>query len=535
MPRLAFEHLTERVVILTALLVNHDDALMARLGAEARAIGIADGSTDSVSRLIVPVVLLIACAAVYQSWEPLAASLGIATGTTWGIPLRQASAVAFWCLAALIANRLLHILVWQGWFRLRSGVPVPKLLPDLAGVLIWLAAFFAMLALAFGIDVSGLVTTSGVAIAIIGFALRNMIADVFTGIALGIEQPLRIGDWIELEDGTVGRVAEINWRATRLVTKAELTKVVPNSYLATHPFTNYHAPDEYFCDKLEIVLDYDVTAHQAERILLSAVSQILESTRIPRKPDVRIVEYTERGPKWQLHYWVSDYVSLSNVRYRVQRNVLRNLHYAGVRVPRERVEYLDLAHPIAQRDRVSEDVGFLRSIELFDSLDTQELSSLREKMLRRLCLAGEPVVTEGEESGKSLFIVKEGFLDVTILDPEHNPVSVGWLAPGMCFGEMSLLTGVPRSATVTPSVDAVLFEITQEDIVPLLRGREDLVRRLSEVLADRQMRNDESLKAATAEKVEVHRQRLSARILSNIVSFFDLAGPARGKVRSIAP
>ena len=61
------------------------------------------------------------------------------------------------------------------------------------------------------------------------------------------------------------------------------------------------------------------------------------------------------------------------------------------------------------------------------------------------------------------------------------------------------------------------------------------MRRLSEVLADRQMRNDESLKAATAEKVEVHRQRLSARILSNIVSFFDLAGPARGEVRSVAP
>jgi len=124
---------------------------------------------------------------------------------------------------------------------------------------------------------------------------------------------------------------------------------------------------------------------------------------------------------------VPDYPSKSSIRYRVQRNVLRNLHYAGVQVPREKLEFLDLAHLRAERDELSEDIAFLRSLELFDSLETDEVGDLSGKMRRQLCVAGKPVVSQGEESSASLFIVKEGFLDVTVSGDDGKDVAVGWL------------------------------------------------------------------------------------------------------------
>lgn len=473
-------------------------------------------------RLIVPLLCCGVLAALHQFWPIFVHLVGLPEHAAWQTRVQTGIGLLFWIAAAVAANRAVQVLVWKGWFERRTGIPVPKLLTDVTGLLIWLAAIVASLALVIEVDVTGLVATSGLTIAVIGFALRSMIADVFTGIALGIERPIHTGDWIQLADGTIGCVTEINWRATRLVTKDELTKIVPNSHLASVPFTNFHTPNQFFRDKFQIVLGYDITAHQAERIMLSAVSQIPESTRIPRKPEVRIIEYLEHGLKWELRYWVPDYPSMSTIRYQVQRNVLRNLHYAGVTVAREKLEFLDLAYLSEKREQLSEEIAFLRSIELFNTLTEQELMALSGKMKNRLFVAGTPVVTQGQTTDMSLFIVKEGFLDVTIADDRGGTVPVGWLAPGMFFGEMSLLTGAPRSANVTPSVDAKLLEITRDDVAPLLQSREDIVRQLSEALADRQMRNDAAAKAASADAVRDQRQRLTERLFTSIVSFFGL-------------
>jgi small-conductance mechanosensitive channel/CRP-like cAMP-binding protein len=474
-------------------------------------------------RIALPIAVFGIVLTAYLFWYRFVAWLGFDTAAPWVGWAALALASLSWFCAAKLLNRMLHVFVWEGWYARRPELRIPKLLTDIVGVLIWVTAGFLVAAFVFDIEVTGLVTASGLTIAVIGFALRNMIADVFTGIALNIEHPLKIGDWVELDDGTIGGVVEINWRATRLVTKENYTKVVPNSYMATNPFVNFHTPESYFRDQFEIILGYEVTAHQAERILLSAASQIEESARLPRKPFLRIAEYLEHGIKWELRYWVPDYPSRSSIQYRIQRNVLRNLHFAGVTVPRQKLEFADLNHPRSQPDRLSEDVAFLRGIELFDCLETSELEALSERMKRRLCLKDEPVVTQGDTSSVSLFIVKEGYLDVTIGNDKEEAVQVGWLAPGMLFGEMSLLTGVPRSATVTPTVDAVLFEISKSDFAPLLEDSPDLAQRLSNVVADRQMRNDASLAAASAANLDEQKKRLSDRLLSSIVSFFQLS------------
>src|SRR3546814_967254 len=93
---------------------------------------------------------------------------------------------------------------------------------------------------------SGALAGSGIVVAIVGFALRNVIGDVFSGIALGIEAPYRIGDWVEMENTVKGRIVEIGWRTTRLQTRDQTYMILPNSQIARPRLTNYSAPRRHY-------------------------------------------------------------------------------------------------------------------------------------------------------------------------------------------------------------------------------------------------------------------------------------------------
>ncbi|WP_425405578.1 mechanosensitive ion channel family protein [Hwanghaeella sp.] len=470
------------------------------------------------ARFVVTVLLYV----LYEVWHDVIPGADPALPDSVLFILHQVVGVFLFIAGAMTVNFALRHYFWHGWVEARAETQVPSLLVDISAFAVWVAGLIATLSIVFDVSVSAFVTTSGIVIAVIGFALRYMISDVFTGIALGLERPINIGDWVQLEDGTLGKVVEINWRATKLITKEQTGVVVPNTFLATHPFTNFNWPEDYFRAEFDIVLDYEVTSHQAERILLSAVTQVEDSTALPRQPDVRIKDYTPRGIKWQVRYWVPSHEDLDRIRYQVKRNILRNLHFAGLRVPHEKLDLLNSKESADLPSASVRDVMFLRDVHLFDSMNDEELQKLRNRMRERLCIQGEAIVRQGEE-GDSLFLLREGYLDVFIDNDDGDRIMVGHLLPGMFFGEMSLLTGARRAATVIPSVDAIVFQISKEDIRSFLEESQDLVRQLSLALAERQMMNDRKLtEGVTEQEIERVRQTAADRLFQKIQGYFGL-------------
>lgn len=422
----------------------------------------------------------------------------------------------FWFAAAFAAQRWLRVLLWTGIVEARSGVPAPGLLIDMSAALIYVAALIIVLSFVFDLPVTGLLTTSSIVIAVIGFALRGMISDLFTGVALGVERPFSIGDWVELNDGTVGKVVMMNWRATRLLTKEETTVIISNSELATGRFKNYSTPDRFFRDEIEILLDYSVTAWRAERLLKSAIWSVQEVVDVPRESEVRIKEFTESGTVWLVRFWIPDYGSLHRLRYEVQRAIMRNMHFSGVHVPAQRIEWRSLPREAPQRD-----IDFLHAIDLIAPLTDEEILVINDQMTQHLFKRGVPVVSQGE-AGHSLFVVKEGMLSVFVAGADGRETRVGSLTPGAFFGELSLLTGAPRGATVVPEVDSVGFEITKDTLAPILQRRPELAERLSETLAERQMRTREAFAALDAETGIERRASLSEEFLKGIKKFFGI-------------
>ncbi len=221
----------------------------------------------------------------------------------WRDPARNAAMA----LAVFAGARLVDALLTARLSQRRKGQrPVPKVLLDLFRVFLYALAILVALSLFFRQDLSGILTGSGLVLAVLGFAIRNVVADTLSGIALGIEAPFRIGDWVRIETLAQGRVQEIGWRTTRLVTRDSTYVILPNSQISRQRITNFSAPRKEYRDHAELTLPVDLPVAEAKALMrqaLSAAESIVEG----KPPEVEVVRYGPQGISYRVKYWVPQY------------------------------------------------------------------------------------------------------------------------------------------------------------------------------------------------------------------------------------
>lgn len=394
--------------------------------------------------------------------------------------------ILMWLTGSWLLGRILDRLVLNPLILSRTGTPAPRILSNCLSATLFIATIFCIIRFVFDKPIGGLVATSGIVTVIIGFAIRDMIADFFSGLAMNIEQPYRIGDWLQLDD-IVGRVTEMNWRATRLVTQSRRSIVVPNNNLASRQFTNISRPEPYYRESLDIVLNYTTDPARVENILLSAIhaTEGLASQR----HDVRIMGFQERGVTYQVRFWVNDYTDAVRVRHRLAANVLEFLSQAGIPIPYAQHEVVLTRERRPRKERRINARRLLSRVSWLEMLTDDELDQLAEGAVGLKFATGRTVVTEGED-GSALYVLVEGVLEVVKRDDNGNNAAVGKIQPGQAFGEMSLLTGAPRMATVNALTDVFVLEIRRANLEPILRARPAIADELGQVMARRQIINE---------------------------------------------
>lgn len=255
--------------ILPVVLVNF-------LGLAGIVIWHVQGCNRPTGRLIVQIlffagmslVLYLGDIAPHQPDEPSAEGLAAL--------LSKSARILWWTHLAWTIIGFLHIYV-----RLNRKPREAHLILDMAVAAIYLGVALSVMGFVFGLPVATLVTTSGVVALILGLALQNTLGDVFSGIALTLGKAYSIGDWVQLSDGTAGRVTETNWRSTNLLTGLNNIVVLPNSLLAKQSLTSLSRPDESHL----LTLSLRFAAGQRPRIIEDAMRSVLEaSTRIVKDP-----------------------------------------------------------------------------------------------------------------------------------------------------------------------------------------------------------------------------------------------------------
>ncbi len=214
---------------------------------------------------------------------------------------------------------------------------LPKLFQETVSAAFFLAALVATFALALDGTVAGSLATSGVVIAILGFALRNVIADVVLGMALGLERSYRIGDWLKIDNGVSGVVVEINWRTTRLLTRNQTHVILPNSRIAQRQLINYSAPERRYRDQLRICLPHSLPVAEAKRVLLAAAQNACRTHAGP-PPDVRAVAYAREGIEYTVRYWVPNHAEEADCRDALLSAIDTLLRSEGLHVAAEAPE-----------------------------------------------------------------------------------------------------------------------------------------------------------------------------------------------------
>lgn len=462
---------------------------------------------------MVALVLVLAVNAYADRFvEPLAAAAGANTAKATVYVLRS----LIWLSGAWVVTRLINGLLLNPLIRRRSGSPAPKILANSVGAAVFVLALFGIVRYVFDRPVTGLVATSGVVTIIIGFAIREMIADFFSGIAMNTERPYRIGDYVELEPGLVGRVTELNWRSTRLTTQSGKMVIVPNSNLASRQFVNYSLPTAEYRESMQLVLNFTTDPRRAENILLAA----LLATRglAENAPhSVRIKDFSERGVIYELRFFLKSYADRANMRHEVARHVLHHLQQAGIPIPYGQQEiFLSRERPRRRETRLSAR-RLLSRIPWLDPLNDNELDRLADDAIELEFKPGEVVMREGEQ-GTSLLVVVEGTLEATTQSGTEREEKVGTVKPGQALGEMSFLTGEPRAATVSALTNAFVLELRREAFEPILRARPEIAEQLGQTMARRVVKTRQAIESASESPADdlMTRAGQIARSISNL-------------------
>lgn len=207
--------------------------------------------------------------------------------------------------------------------------PLPKVALDLLRLVLFFAALLASMSLFLHQDMSGFLTGSGVVLAMLGFAIRNVVADTFSGIALGLEAPFRIGDWVNIHGLAHGKIQEIGWRTTRLITRDSTYVILPNSQISRQRITNYSAPRKAYRDTAEITLPISLAVTEAKFLMRQALEKVSATIR-DKEFDVQVAQYSPTGVTYRVTYFVPQFDREGECRNEVMSSIDAELRAAGV-------------------------------------------------------------------------------------------------------------------------------------------------------------------------------------------------------------
>src|ERR1700739_2858609 len=246
------------------------------------------------------------------------------TGVPFQDAVRATLKIAWWLWTAWFLVGLLRVFVVTE-HRQRER----KLIQDLLAGLIYLAAVFAIIAYVFDLPIQGLLATSGAIAIVLGLALQSTLSDVFSGIVLNFSRPSRPCAWISLEGGTDGRVIELNWRATHVLTGKRDLAIVPNSTIAKSKIVNVSSPSGIHGVTITVQLDPKTPPATGAEILEHAILNCRLIVATPA-PGVTVKSINASFTEFEITFFVEELASATRAQNQLFDLIFRHLAVAGI-------------------------------------------------------------------------------------------------------------------------------------------------------------------------------------------------------------
>ena len=411
----------------------------------------------------------------------------------------------------------------------RMRVTPPRIAEDIAVILCYLVWFLVRVSYA-GLDLGSVLATSAVITAVIAFAMQDTLGNILGGLALQLDNSIEIGDWIKVDD-IAGRVVDIRWRSTLVETRNWETVVFPNSQLMKNKFLVLGRRTDqpvqwrrwvWFNTSLEVSPSKVMVALE-DAFSRADIDHVAKSPA----PNCVLMEIDRGCARYAVRYWLTDLALDDPTDSAVRRHLYAALARAGIRlsVEEQSIQYVKYnekrAEALHQRELALRH-RTLRQIELFVQLTDAELQTLADHLKYVPYVSGDVIARQGEASEHCLFIIIRGEAEVFLPGQNGESRVLNVLAPGDFFGEMSLLTGSPRVASVVARTDLECYRLDKVSFEEILRARPSIAEEVTNVLMVRQEALDaamQSLGQANPEH-ELHPPR--NEVLAVVKRFFGL-------------
>jgi len=445
--------------------------------------------------------------------------------TAAGTPtLTQKMATAAWLLAWVNASvQVFDLVVWEVLFvRRRQTPPVSRLMIDVFNVVVYGVGGLLVINQVFLQDLTTLLVTSTVVSAVIGLALQDVLRNVVAGLALQLAAPFSLGDWVSVS-GHEGRVMQMNWRTVTLRTRENNDVIVNNGKIATEDIINYSRPDALQGIDAFVGVAYPHAPGEVKTVLAQAAGGA-EGVVAEPGPQIYAHDYGDFAVTYRIRYWITDYAALREITDDVMTRVWYALKRAGMVIPFPIRDVNLRTVPADQPARTEAErrrriIETLEPIPILSPLGPSQLKQVAAHADLRRYTTGEVLIRQGDP-GDSLFVVRSGQARIDVADATGRVVTVATRGPGDMFGEMSLLTGEPRSASVIATAETEVITVAKPAFADVLLADPTIAERISELLANRsgeiEMRLTEALAGDGRQK------RLRDEILGRIRTFFGM-------------
>lgn len=448
---------------------------------------------------------------------------------TWGGSPEQVPACIAWSVLLFFGVAtvidLTKAFLQSPFVTQQVGVRLPDLVIDAFRYVLYLVTVFLIV---YGVWkrtdwVSSLLTASALGTVILGFALQETLSNFFAGVSLLAERAYTVGDWVWIGDQE-GEVLAISRRSTRLRTRQGDTITLANRVIAGGVLRNQSKPTTLHADFVSVSAPYETAPNRVREVLRQAMDDV-EGVLSDPAPIVRLARFADSGIDYQVKLWVHDIARLPDILSEARVQVWYHFRRAGISIPfpirelRRAAPAPDSAPstPTSVRAR-------LGGVALFQALPPEVLDVLARGAHTVDFAAGERVVRQGAQ-GRSCYVVDAGRVGVTVQDGGRAR-TVAMLGPGELLGEMSLLTGQDRSATVKTLSDARLIEVEATALRDALQLSPDLATKLAEVVT---LRKEGLLEARAALSAEAQaRVREGTFRLGEMIRQFFRLPPAGG-------
>lgn len=409
------------------------------------------------------------------------------------------SAIARLTLVLAIVN-LVVALAANPWKRDRSSDHLPAIVQDFVVIVLFIIIGTVLLR-------EQLLTTSAVGAVVVGFALQDTLGNLFAGLAIQIEKPFRVGHWVAIGEWE-GQVSEVTWRATKLLTKAGQFLIVPNSSIAKEIVLNFSEPTVPTRLEVEVGASYSVPPEEVKRAMHEAMANAPLVMRAP-EPKIQVKAFADSAVTYVAMFWVQDYAFDRDACDQVRSNIWYTFKRRNIEIPFPiQVQYDRVEGPARTEQQISSAADYLVGVDLFRPLAAEARIALAGAASQHLFAPGEAIVRQDAE-GDSMFVLLKGRARV-VLEPSGREVAV--IPAGGFFGEMSMLTGDRRTASVRALDDVEVLEIAARDFRELAAANPSLLDHVSTVVTSRRHGLDQARATASTAAPAEAKENFLARM-----------------------